>query len=75
MVVNCVRNLFLMVFSQLDTTILVDLPLSAAQLLPQWSGIFLKEHFDFYSPAFSRNICVIDNIEPDLVKKYRRKKV
>jgi hypothetical protein len=44
--VNCVRNLFLMVFSQLDTTILVDLPLSAAQLLPQWDEIFLKEHFD-----------------------------
>ena len=35
-----------MVFSQLDTTILVDLPLSAAQLLPQWDEIFLKEHFD-----------------------------
>ena len=52
MAVNCVRNLFLMVFSQLDTTILVDLPLSAAQLLSQWSGIFLKEHFYFYSPAF-----------------------
>jgi hypothetical protein len=57
MAVNCVRNLFLMVFSQLDTTILVDLPLSAAQLLPQWDEIFLKEHFDF--TVFSRNICVI----------------
>ena len=48
-----------MVFSQLDTTILVDLPLSAAQLLPQWDEIFLSEHFDFDSPAFSRNICVM----------------